>query len=334
MRADKKLAAATLASLALFGAQKAVQAKAVMVPFIAVGNGWQTIVSYATDTQLSTNTLHIAYNIKPALSRGQCLHADGFVPTSTNDLTSFFIDGTTNTPAPIYGDTIGGAYAPVAGANTYFGFMAVATEDAAGNASTGTAELAVDTISFNAGLRFLYAQRSIDLDHVAAGNAVNLSNTGLTTLQTTKFMTFAPADANPMVYAVGVSTADSVFGVPYNVPIALNKRGNNWWDRMERAFSDNTGLFDYCVALWPVCAPASAPTNGLISNLNCQGGTIFAQAGGWFHLVNNVGNVAFSVIATIPGVNTAPNVIVFKVESNPAFGYAVTPLHPMPYTTE
>ncbi|ADO45052.1 hypothetical protein Hydth_0654 [Hydrogenobacter thermophilus TK-6] len=333
MRADKKLAAATLASLALFGAQKAVQAKAVMVPFIAVGNGWQTIVSYATDTQLSTNTLHIAYNIKPAVSYGQCLHADGFVPTSTNDLTSFFIDGTTNTPPTIYGDTIGGTYAPVAGANTYFGFMAVATEDAAGNVSAGAAELAVDTISFNAGLRFLYAQRSIDLNHLGAANAVNLSNTGLTTLQTTKFMTFAPADANPMVYAVGVSTADNVFGVPYNVPIALNKVNNNWWNRSEQTFSDGIGLFDYCVTLWPVCAPSSAPTAGFISNLNCQTGTIFAQAGGWFHLVNDATNVV-TALATIPGVNTAPNVIVFKVESNPAYGYAVTPLHPMPYTTE
>lgn len=317
MRAEKKLAAATLASLALFGAQKAVQAKAVMVPFVAIGNGWQTIVSYATDT--FTNILHIAYNIKPAVSYGQCLHADGFVPTSTNDLTSFFIDGTTNTPTPIYGDTVGGAYAPVAGANTYFGFMAVATEDAAGNASTGTAELAVDTISFNAGLRFLYAQRSIDLDHLGAGQAVNFANTGLAPGQTTKFMTFAPADANPMVYAVGVGTAANVFNVPYNVPIALNKVGNNWWNRREQTFSDGTSLSDSCVTLWPVCAPSSAPTNGFISNLNCQTGTIFAQAGGWFHLVNNA---------------TSTNAIVFKVESNPAYGYAVTPLHPMPYTTE
>lgn len=335
MRAEKKLAAATLASLALFGAQKAVQAKAVMVPFVAIGNGWQTIVSYATDTQLSTNTLHIAYNIKPAVSYGQCLHADGFVPTSTNDLTSFFIDGTTNTPTPIYGDTVGGAYAPVAGGNTYFGFMVVATEDAAGNASTGAAQLAVDTISYNAGLRFLYAQRSIDLEHLGAGNAVNLAGTGLTTLQTTKFMTFAPSDANPMVYAVGVGTAAAanVFNVPYNVPIALDKVGNNWWNRKEQTFSDGTGLFDYCVTLWPVCAPSSAPTNGFISNLNCQAGTIFAQAGGWFHLVNNATNVV-TALATIPGVYTAPNVIVFKVESNPAYGYAVTPLHPMPYTTE
>ncbi|WP_340690006.1 hypothetical protein [Hydrogenobacter thermophilus] len=336
MRADKKLAAATLASLALFGAQKAVQAKAVMVPFVAIGNGWQTIVSYATNTQLSTNTLHIAYNIKPALSYGQCLHADGFVSTSTNDLTSFFVDGTTNTPTPIYGDTVGGAYAPVAGANTYFGFMAVATEDAAGNVSAGAAQLAVDTISFNAGLRFLYAQRSIDLNHLAASQAVINAGTGLTTLQTTKFMTFAPADANPMVYAVGVATNvanANVFGVTYNVPIALNKTNNNWWNRREATFSDGTGLFDYCVTLWSVCAPSSAPTNGLISNLNCQTGTIFAQAGGWFHLVNNATNVV-TALATIPGVNTAPNVIVFKVESNPAYGWAVTPLHPMPYTTE
>ncbi len=319
MRAEKKLAAATLASLALFGAQKAVQAKAVMVPFVAIGNGWQTIVSYVHDPNNTINTLHIAYNIKPAVTSGACLHSDGYVPTSQNDLTSFFIDGTTNTPTPIYGDTVGGAYAPVSGPNTYFGFMAVATEDA-NTADTASSGLAVDTISYNAGLRFLYAQRSIDLDHTGLSSAVALAGTGLAQGQTTKFMTFAPGDANGMVYAVGVSTTASTFDAPYNVPIVLNKLANGWWDRQEHPYSDNISLSDQCVTLWPVCAPSSAPTNGFISNLNCQAGTVFAKVGGWFHLEN--------------AVTVGTNVIVFKVESNPAYGYAVTPLHPMPYTTE
>jgi hypothetical protein len=340
MRADKKLAAATLASLALFGAQKAVQAKAVMVPFFAIGGGWQTIVSYAHDSNLSTNTLHIVYNLKPAVNYGTCIQSGGYVPTSLDDLTSFFIDGTTNLPPAIYGDTTGGTYAPVSGSNTYFGFMVVATEDAAGNADTANSGLAVDTISFNASLRFLYAQRSIDVTNSAgAGVALPYSNTGLSAGAITKFMSFAPADSNPYVYAVGVTTeaAGNLFGAPYAVPLALTKNGNNWWDRREGGFSDNTNLFNYCVALWPVCAPSAAPTQGLISNLNCQSGSIFANVGGWFHLQNNITNVAANI--TIAGVtavasNASGQVIVFKVESNPAYGVAVTPLHPLQYTTE
>jgi len=339
MRADKKLAAATLASLALFGAQKAVQAKAVMVPFVAVGGGWQTIVSYAHDSNLSTNTLHIAYNIKPAVTYGACLHSDGFVPTSRNDLTSFFIDGTTNLPPAIYGDTTGGTYAPVSGPTTYFGFMVVATEDAAGNATLGAAGLAVDTISYNAGMRFLYAQRSIDVNHTSAGGALPYSNTGLLAGATTKFMSFAPADSNPYVYAVGVATnaVANLFGAPYAVPLALTKQNNNWWDRSENTYSDNTNLFNYCVALWPVCAPASNPTQGLISNLNCQTGSIFANVGGWFHLQNNIANVVANITIaglTVIATGATGQVITFKVESNPAYGYAVTPLHPLQYTTE
>jgi len=340
MRADKKLAAATLASLALFGAQKAVQAKAVMVPFFAVGGGWQTIVSYAHDPGNTINTLHIAYNIKPAVTYGTCLHSNGYVPTSQNDLTSFFIDGTTNLPPAIYGDTTGGTYAPVSGPTTYFGFMVVATEDAAGNATPANSGLAVDTISFNASLRFLYAQRSIDVSHTSAGGAVAFSNTGLTAGAITKFMSFAPADSNPYVYAVGVATLVSVanlFGAPYAVPLALTKRNNIWWDRSENAYSDNTSLFNYCVALWPVCAPSAAPTQGLISNLNCQTGSIFANVGGWFHLQNNISNVAANITVaglTVIAANAIGQVITFKLESNPAFGYAVTPLHPLQYTTE
>ncbi|SNZ12114.1 hypothetical protein [Hydrogenobacter hydrogenophilus] len=317
MRADKKLAAATLASMALFGAQQVAQAKAVMIPFIAVGNGWQTIVSYVYDGG-TLNTLHIAYNLKPAVTTGACLHTDGIVSTSPNDLTSFFVDGTTNTPGTIYGDTTGGAYAPVVGATTYFGFMAVATESAAA-VSLGTAGLAVETISYNAGLRFLYAQRSIDLNHTALNSAVAFLNTGLVPGQTTKFMSFANPDSNPYVYAVGVNTINSVFDAPYSVFITLNKTNNAWWDRIERQFSDNISLSDQCVTLWPVCAPSSAPTTGFISNLNCQAGTIFAKQGGWFHLVNS---------------DPFNNAIVFKVESNPNYGYAVTPLHPLQYTTE
>jgi hypothetical protein len=339
MRADKKLAAATLASLALFGAQKAVQAKAVMVPFVAVGGGWQTIVSYAHDSNLSTNTLHIAYNIKPAVNYGACLHSDGFVQTSLNDLTSFFIDGTTNLPPAIYGDTTGGTYAPVSGPTTYFGFMVVATEDAAGNATLGAAGLAVDTISYNAGMRFLYAQRSIDVNHTGPASALPYSNTGLLASATTKFMSFAPADSNPYVYAVGVATnaVANLFGAPYAVPLALTKQNNNWWDRRENAYSDNTNLFNYCVALWPVCAPASNPTQGLISNLNCQTGSIFANVGGWFHLQNNIANVVANITIaglTVIAASATGQVITFKVESNPAYGYTVTPLHPLQYTTE
>ncbi len=343
MRADKKLAAATLASLALFGAQKAVQAKAVMVPFVAVGGGWQTIVSYAHDSSLSTApiTLHIAYNIKPAVTYGTCLHSNGYVTTSLNDLTSFFIDGTTNLPPAIYGDTTGGTYAPVSGPTTYFGFMVVATETATGGAALVNSGLAVDTISYNASLRFLYAQRSIDVNHTSAGGAVALSNTGLTAGAITKFMSFAPADSNPFVYAVGVATLVSIanlLGAPYAVPLALTKQNNIWWDRGEHDYSDNTNLFNYCVALWPVCAPSAAPTQGLISNLNCQTNTIFAGVGGWFHLQNNITNVAANItVAGLTVIATGANpgqVIVFKVESNPAFGYAVTPLHPLQYTTE
>jgi hypothetical protein len=343
MRADKKLAAATLASLALFGAQKAVQAKAVMVPFFAVGGGWQTIVSYAHDSSFTANpiTLHIAYNIKPAVTYGTCQHSDGYVTTSRNDLTSFFIDGTTNLPPAIYGDTVGGTYAPVSGPTTYFGFMVVATENAAGSAATANIGLAVDTISFNAGMRFLYAQRSIDVDHRGWAWAVPFANTGLIPGATTKFMSFTPRDSNPYVYAVGVTTnaafpAD-LFDAPYSTPLALTKQNNIWWDRKENAYSDNTSLFDYCVSLWPVCAPSAAPTQGLISNLNCQTGTIFATVGGWFHLQNNIANVdALITVAGLTVIATTPDgqVILFKVESNPAYGYAVTPLHPLQYTTE
>jgi hypothetical protein len=344
MRADKKLAAATLASLALFGAQKAVQAKAVMVPFVAVGGGWQTIVSYAHDSSLSTApiTLHIAYNIKPAVTYGTCLHSDGFVTTSLNDLTSFFIDGTTNLPPAIYGDTTGGTYAPVSGPTTYFGFMVVATETATGGAALTNFGLAVDTISYNAGMRFLYAQRSIDVIHTAAGIAIPFSNTGLTAGAITKFMSFAPADSNPFVYAVGVATNTAIanvnlLGAPYAAPLALTKQNNIWWDRRENDYSDNTNLFNYCVALWPVCAPSAAPTQGLISNLNCQTGSIFANVGGWFHLQNNISNVAANITVaglTVIATGATGQVIIFKVESNPAFGYAVTPLHPLQYTTE
>jgi|GEM_PF-6608436 len=319
MRADKKLAAATLASLALFGAQKAVQAKAVMVPFFAVGGGWQTIVSYAHDSNLSTNTLHIAYNIKPAGTTGACQHYDGLASTSQNDLTSFFINGIKDKPSAIYGDT-GGTYAPTAGPNTtYFGFMVVATEDGAGNADTANSGLAVDTISYNASLRFLYAQRSIDVNHTAASIAVAFSNTGLAPGATTKFMSFAPADSNPYVYAVGVSPSDNLFGAPYAVPLALTKQNNNWWGRLEDRFSDFAQLSDRCVAIWPVCAPSSAPNQGLMQYNNCFAGT-FATVGGWFHLQN--------------AQSTSIQAIVFKVESNPAYGYAVTPLHPLQYTTE
>jgi hypothetical protein len=347
MRADKKLAAATLASLALFGAQKAVQAKAVMVPFFAVGGGWQTIVSYAHDPANALNllnilnNLHIAYNIKPAVTYGPCLHSDGYVATSRNDLTSFLIDGTTNLPPTIYGDTTGGTYAPVSGPTTYFGFMVVATENAAGLAVTSAVGLAVDTISFNAGLRFLYAQRSIDVSHGAAGVALPFANTGLLAGATTKFMSFAPGDSNPYVYAVGVATnaAANLFGAPYAVPLALSKQNNIWWDRGENTYSDNTNLFNYCVALWPVCAPSAAPTQGLISNLNCQPGTIFSTVGGWFHLQNNIANVAANITIIGTGITAIATgatgqVILFKVESNPAYGYAVTPLHPLQYTTE
>jgi hypothetical protein len=304
-------------------------------------------VSYAHDSVNTFNTLHIAYNIKPAVTYGPCLHSDGYVPTSLNDLTSFFIDGTTNLPPAIYGDTTGGTYAPVSGSTTYFGFMVVATENAAGVASTANSGLAVDTISFNASLRFLYAQRSIDVNHTSAGGAVAQANTGLLASATTKFMSFAPADSNPYVYAVGVTINANLFGAPYAVPLALTKQNNNWWDRRENAYSDNTNLFDYCVSLWPVCAPASNPTQGLISNLNCQTGSIFANVGGWFHLQNNIANAlanitiaATSIPSTstpstsTPSISTTGQVITFKVESNPAYGYAVTPLHPLQYTTE
>jgi hypothetical protein len=343
MRADKKLAAATLASLALFGAQKAVQAKAVMVPFVAIGGGWQTIVSYAHDSSNTGVSLHIAYRVKRILESGACQTSDGYVTTSLNDLTSFFVDGSTNAPSAIYGDTTGGTYAPISGSTTYYGFMVVATEDAAGNAALGAVGLAVDTISFNASLRFLYAQRSIDVSHSAgAGVAVAFSNTGLTAGATTKFMSFAPADSNPYVYAVGVATGISVanvnlFAGSYAVPLALTKQGDVWWNRNEQASGDSTNLFNYCVALWPVCAPSSAPTQGLISNFNCQTGTTFANAGGWFHLQNNIANAAANI--TIAGVTAAATVvpaqvIVFKVESNPAYGVAITPLHPLQYTRE
>jgi hypothetical protein len=347
MRADKKLAAATLASLALFGAQKAVQAKAVMVPFVAIGGGWQTIVSYAHDSNLSTNTLHIAYNIKRAVEYGPCLHSDGYAITSRNDLTSFFIDGSTNLPPAIYAgtpspyDNTGGTYAPVSGSDTYFGFMVVATEDAVGGVTGGAVGLAVDTISFNAGMRFLYAQRSINVDHSAsaAGLAVAFNNTGLTANNTTKFMSFAPKDSNPFVYAVGVATnaVANLFGAPYAVPLALTKQNNIWWGRREDSYSDNTNLLDYCVSLWPVCAPSSAPTQGLLSNLNCQTGSIFATVGGWFHLQNNISRVdALITVAglTVIATGATGQVITFKVESNTSYGYAVTPLHPIQYTTE
>jgi hypothetical protein len=129
----------------------------------------------------------------------------------------------------------------------------------------------------------------------------------------------------------------NLFGAPYAVPLALTKQNNNWWDRRENAYSDNTNLFNYCVALWPVCAPASNPTQGLISNLNCQTGSIFANVGGWFHLQNNISNVAANITIaglTVIATGATGQVIVFKVESNPAYGYAVTPLHPLEYTTE
>jgi hypothetical protein len=139
---------------------------------------------------------------------------------------------------------------------------------------------------------------------------------------------------------VGVATNTAVanlFGAPYAVPLALTKQNNNWWDRRENAYRDNTNLFNYCVALWPVCAPASNPTQGLISNLNCQTGSIFANVGGWFHLQNNITNVAANITIaglTVIATGATGQVIVFKVESNPAYGYAVTPLHPLDYTTE
>lgn len=320
----KAIAASALTAMALFGASQQAKASAVMVPAVAFGGGWATLVSIVN--KQGVNSLHLAYNYKQigGPASASCLHADGTMSTSANDLTSFIVDGSTDRPVPLYGDTgYGGgpasfavALAPANIGLPHLGFLAIENSTSA----TG-GDLVAEAIVYNLSQRFLFSQRSIDLNHTSAGSATIPLTSTLTSGTTTTFISFAPGDSNPLIYAIGAhdttGTQVNVFNTNYNAVIGLSKNNNTLYDRKELPLSDSASLTGTCIVIQSICAPQNTPTTGLVSYNTCYGGTAFKNVGGWFDLINTVASTG---------------TLVLKVESNPSYGSAVTPLHRLDYS--
>lgn len=191
MRANKKLAAATLASMALFGASKSANAYANLIPAIKVGNGWVTVVSYV-NTQgppaLGNVFVHATYQVKnPNNLTERCTHYDGPSQTTINDLTTTYLDTPNGGRGIVFpsSDTVGTALiAPPDPTRTGLaeGFLVLENYDNTG-AIGGDGTLTSEAIIFNIGQGFLYSQRGLVVNHNAPspGGNVELAPAGIGT---------------------------------------------------------------------------------------------------------------------------------------------------------